>query len=194
MTRLIWMLAFLVVAGASAQVKTRPLTQEEFNHALSVLSGTHIQGIESAPRVEREQAFAVEGAGVAGFQMLPAVYTWNDAATPGLKIDRCGVYLLHQSGEDQFVPSVDSSWKCGGLEAVGFLSGKASKPPRILLLYRIVLATNEEEYPSVLDWDVAAKKYAWNETLSSRMAERGTVTSIAAMKRLLKSYEGASAK
>jgi hypothetical protein len=188
------MLALLVAACASAQVKSRPLAEEEIHRALSALPRTQIQGIEGTPRVEKEQAFAVEGEGFAGFQMLPAVYTWTDASTPGFKTDRCGVYLLRQSGENQFVPSADSSWKCGGLEAVGFLTAGAGQPPRILLLYRIVLATHEEEYPSVLDWDIASKKYVWNETQSSRLAEMETVTSITAMKRALKAAQASPHK
>jgi hypothetical protein len=104
------------------------------------------------------------------------------------------MFVVHATGTPQFLPTIGYEWteavRCDGLEGVGFMASDASAPPRVLLLYSAASPNAASMEPVVLDWDALSRRYVSNEKLSRRLEDDDKATTIAGMKRQLRSYQG----
>ncbi|MGA2890389.1 MAG: hypothetical protein ABSE51_20290 [Terracidiphilus sp.] len=190
----LFLAVFLTIGSAWAQTKMRLLSSDEVAASAAKLSSSLIPGIVDSPHAIEDQSFSVEGSGFQSFLLLPVKYEWSNQANSANPADRCGVFVEYSAGASQFLPIDEGLWTCFSFDAVGFVAATNPAPPRLLILYSVLLATHDEQYASIMDWNASSKKYVWNQKLSNRLTLSGKATSIAEIKRLLKGYEGTKSK
>jgi hypothetical protein len=189
-------IAILFVWGGSAalaaQAKVRPLAVEEQTAIEARLSPDLVPALSGKLQFDPKQSFRIELPAQPFFTVVPARYP-SKTKVPGRTVYRCGLFVAGQAESAKLVPTLGYDWteteECSQLEGLGLMNMEGQSHPRILLLYAASSANAQVKEPVVLDWDEKAGQYAGNEALSTRLENESSATTIAAIKRLLRSYE-----
>ncbi len=186
---------------STAQGLSRPLTAAEQATAQSKVAPGAIPEYAGDLRLEAKQEFAVAGPGGASLWVVPVKYLAKSGKEGEGSSQRCGLVTLHAAGAPDFLETYGSNlfpeMQCGGVTALGFMSGAPGVPPRLLLVLlasgppRLGVPPDTFHDVRVLDWDSTGGHYSPNKAIEDRLGrEKRPTDTIAEIKQRIRGYGG----